>query len=105
MGRIVASVTIANANDPSAQIRCDAQVEMRFPFIVLPSAWRERLGDLEEVRNVQLEIATQEMIEGTICGPVRIQIEGFVPIYNEVLFIDMEPVNGDYEPLIGYIIL
>jgi len=24
---------------------------------------------------------------------------------NEVLFVDMEPENGDYEPLIGYVIL
>ena len=24
---------------------------------------------------------------------------------NEILFVDMEPANGDYEPLIGYIIL
>ena len=44
-------------------------------------------------------------MEGTICGPVRIQIEGFRPIYNEVLFVDMEPANGQYEPLIGYVIL
>ena len=49
--------------------------------------------------------ATQAAVEGTICGPVRIQIEGFRPIYNEVLFLDMEPANGDYEPLIGYVIL
>ena len=41
----------------------------------------------------------------TICGPVSIQVEGFRLIYNEVLFLDMEPENGEYEPLIGYIIL
>ncbi|MDI6781429.1 MAG: hypothetical protein QME49_04905, partial [bacterium] len=42
---------------------------------------------------------------GEICGPVKIQIEGFRPIYTEVLFIDMKPENGIYEPLIGYIVL
>jgi len=73
--------------------------------MVLPSAWRERLGELEEIGQVALETATQDTVEGTICGPVRIQIEGFRPIYNEVLFVDMEPANGDYEPLIGYVIL
>jgi hypothetical protein len=36
---------------------------------------------------------------------VEIKIEGFEPGYNEVLFLDMEPVDGIYEPLIGYIIL
>lgn len=73
--------------------------------MVLPSAWRNRLGRLDDVGAVQLETATQETVEGRVCGPVRIQIEGFRPIYNEVLFVDMQPENGEYEPLIGYVIL
>jgi hypothetical protein len=40
-----------------------------------------------------------------VCGPVRIQIEGFRPIFNELAFVEMKPADGDYEPLIGYIIL
>jgi hypothetical protein len=52
-----------------------------------------------------LETATQETVEGEMCGPVRIQIEGFLSIYNEVLFLDMQPDNGEYEPLIGSVIL
>jgi hypothetical protein len=36
---------------------------------------------------------------------VRIQIEGFRPIFNEVAFVEMKPADGEYEPLIGYIIL
>jgi hypothetical protein len=63
------------------------------------------LGELDEITTVPLETATQETVEGKICGPVRIQIEGFRPIYNEVLFIDMKPENGEFEPLIGYVIL
>jgi predicted aspartyl protease len=105
MGRIVASVKIENLAEPEAKIRCDALVDTGASYMVLPSAWRERLGRLEEIAQVSLETATQATVEGTICGPVRIQIEGFRPIYNEVLFLDMEPANGDYEPLIGYIIL
>jgi len=105
MGRIVASVTIVNINDPNAKIRCDALVDTGSAYMVLPTAWRDRLGQIEEIETVQLETATQAVIDGTIYGPVRIQIEGFRPIYNEVLFIDMEPANGEYEPLIGYIIL
>jgi hypothetical protein len=54
---------------------------------------------------IDVETATQEVVQAEVCGPVRIQIEGFRPIFNEVAFIDMEPANGDYEPLIGYIIL
>jgi len=74
-------------------------------FMVLPSAWRDRLGDLETLDTITLETATQDTITGEVCGPVRIQVEGFRPIFNEVLFIDMNPDDGIYEPLIGYIIL
>ncbi len=105
MGRIVASIKIENVTDPNSKIRCDALVDTGASHLVLPSAWRERLGKLDEIATIQLEIASQETIEGRICGPVRIQIEGFRPIYNEVLFIEMKPENGEYEPLIGYIIL
>ena len=105
MERIVASVKIENPSDPNARIRCDALVDTGSSFLVLPSAWRERLGKLDDIGPIQLETATQETVEGEVCGPVRIQIEGFRPIYNEVLFLDMKPENGEYEPLIGYVIL
>ena len=50
-----------------------------------------------------METATQKMIEGDVCGPVRLQIEGFPPVFTEVVFVEMEPERGEYEPLIGYI--
>ena len=105
MGRIVTTVTIANLQDADKRIVCDALVDTGGSYMVLPSAWRERLGELEEIATVDLETATQETVEGEICGPVRIQIEGFRRIYNEVLFVEMKPENGKYEPLIGYVIL
>ena len=52
-----------------------------------------------------METATRDTIKGEVCGPVRIQIEGFRPIYSEVSFADMHPANGEYEPLIGYLVL
>ena len=73
--------------------------------MILPSAWRERLGDLEEIRRVRLELATQASTDGVVCGPVRIQIEGFEPVFSEVIFVDMEPEDGDFEALVGYIVL
>lgn len=105
MGRIVASVKIENAADPTENIRCDALVDTGAAFMVLPSAWRERLGKLDAVAKVKVETATQEHVEAEVCGPVRITVEGFRPIYNEVLFLDMKPSDGAYEPLIGYIVL
>jgi hypothetical protein len=32
-------------------------------------------------------------------------LEGFRQIFNEVAFVEMKPANGEYEPLIGYIVL
>jgi predicted aspartyl protease len=105
MGRIVASVKIDNVTDDSKSLRCDALVDTGASFMVLPSAWRDRLGDLETTTQVEMETATQETIKAEVCGPVRIQIEGFRPIYSEVSFVDMQPADGDYEPLIGYLVL
>ena len=105
MARLVASVKIQNIGDAAKNIRCDALVDTGASFMVLPTAWKNRLGDLQSIRQVELETATQENVTGEVCGPVRIQIEGFPPIFSEVLFIDMVPANGMYEPLIGYIIL
>jgi hypothetical protein len=66
-------------------------------------AWRDRLGDLTEYGKIQLELANQETAEGAVCGPVEIQIGEHRPVCTEVVFVDMEPKNGDYEPLVGYI--
>jgi len=105
MGRIMTSVSVENLANPDRRIRCDALVDTGASHVVLPSAWRDRLGDLEELDRVELELANQQAIEGVICGPVRIQIEGFRAVYNEVLFVDMAPEDSIYEPLIGYIVL
>jgi predicted aspartyl protease len=105
VGRIVSSVTITNVADVSKTLRCDALVDTGASFMVLPSAWRDRLGNLETLETINLETANQATITGEVCGPVRIQLEGFRPVFNEVLFIEMHPEDGIYEPLVGYIIL
>lgn len=105
MGRIAASVALANLLDLEKTIRCDALVDTGASHMTLPTVWRERLGELQEFGIVELETATQRTVKGLVCGPVRIQIEGFRAIVTEVLFVDMEPEDGQYEPLIGYIVL
>jgi len=105
MERIVTSVKIENLSDREKKIRCDALVDTGASHMILPSAWRERLGELEVARQVKLSLATQASVDGAVCGPVRIQIEGFETVFSEVVFVDMEPEDGDYEPLIGYIVL
>ncbi|MGF1614975.1 MAG: hypothetical protein ACFCVA_14010 [Gammaproteobacteria bacterium] len=105
MGRIVISVSVQNLSNPDQRIRCDALVDTGASHLVLPSAWKGRVGELEELDTVELELANQQSVKGVIYGPVRIQIEGFRAVYNEVLFVDMEPEDGVYEPLLGYIVL
>ena len=105
MGRVTTSVTIESLSEPERRIRCDALVDTGTSLMVLPAAWRDRLGELDEIGTVGVQTATQEVIQGVICGPVRIQIEGFRRIYNEVLFVEMKPEEGIYGPLVGYVIL
>ena len=49
-----------------------------------------------------MKVANQAIVSGEICGPVLLRIERFRPLLT-VLFIDMNPTHGPYEPLIGYI--
>lgn len=105
MSRIVTNVVIKNLIDVNYSINCDALIDTGAAHMVLPLAWKERLGSLHKVRDIDCETATQQLIKGEICGPVEIKLEGFDPIYGEVLFLNMEPADGLYEPLIGYIIL
>ena len=73
--------------------------------VTLPSAWRDRFGSFADEQEVDFETATQEIAKGIVCGPARIQVEGFRVINSEVLFVEMTPVDGEYEPQLGYIAL
>jgi hypothetical protein len=64
VGRIVAFVKIENIIDQDAKIRCGALVNTGASYRVLPSARRDRLGELDEITTVPLETATQETFEG-----------------------------------------
>src|SRR5687767_1937617 len=105
MGRIIASVKIENVSDVSKSIRCNALVDSGASLMILPTAWKERLGRLELTRTVELETATQEILTGEVCGPVRIQIDGFRPIFSEVAFAEMSLEGEEYLPLLGHIVL
>jgi len=90
---------------PECSIRCDALVDTGASHLTLPAAWRERLGDLQELGTVDVETATQKIVSGIVCGPVKVQVEGFRAVATEVLFLEMEPQDGQYEPLVGYLVL
>lgn len=103
MGRIVVEVQIENGTDSTCHIHCDALVDTGAAYLTLPKAWQARLGQLTRLDTVEVETATQAVVSGDICGPVLLRMEHFRPVLTEVLFIDMEPADGQYEPLIGYI--
>lgn len=102
MGRVVVYVNLTNILYPDISITFDALVDTGAAYTTLPNAWRNRLGLLRVLEQVEVETADQSVIQGEICGPVEIRIEGFRPILTEVLFINMEPEDGTYDPLIGY---
>lgn len=96
---------MANAIDRSKDIDFDVLIDTGAGGLILPKIWQKRLGEFAETREVELEMADSRIVRGIVAGPVRIMIEGFDPVYNELTFIDMEPHEGKYEPLLGYIIL
>lgn len=105
MGRIAVNVRIRNLLEKDRVVICDALVDTGTAQMVLPRAWKARFGELTTVREVDCETAKQAIVPGEVCGPVEIVLEGFKPIYGEVLFLDMEPNDGVFEPLVGYIVL
>ena len=106
MGRIIVQVKITNLSDEEKIMKCGMFVDTGAGALILPKAWRERLGDFERSETVELLLANQKVVKGEACWPVEIKIEGFRPVSNEVIFVDMEPEEGEeYEPLLGYVIL
>lgn len=105
VGRIICQVRIENALNGQESMEFSALVDTGASHLTLPAAWKDKLGNLKTLNRVSLATADQTMIEGEIGGPVLIQIEGFREIYSEVLFVDMQPTDGKYEPLVGYIVL
>lgn len=105
VGRISVKVKIRNLFEPDHVLACDALVDTGSAYMVLPRVWKDDLGNLPTVRHVECETATQQLVTAEVCGPVEIRLERFEPIYGEVVFLDMEPEDGVYEPLVGYIVL
>ena len=105
MGRIVTPVRVTNFVDRKKTIQCDALVDTGASHLILPIAWKNRLGNLLELRTVEMVTATQKTIDAYVYCTVLIEVEGFKPIASEVIFVEMEPKEGQYEPLIGYIVL
>ena len=104
MGRIVAQVKVSNVASPTNAIEISALVDTGAAYLTLPSAWKARLGNLEVISVLDAELANQTTVKCEICGPVRLQLEGFRQVFGEVLFMEMTPdADGGYEALVGYL--
>lgn len=67
----------------------DGLIDTGAEYLVLPRAWQNRLGQLDSIRHDTLQLGDQSRKFGEMCGPVKIQLKGFLPFYGEVLFVDM----------------
>ena len=105
MGRIVAETTVTNRFDDDKSIECGMLVDTGAGALILPAAWKSRLGRFVRSETVELQLANQEVIHGEACGPVEIRIHGFRPVWNEVIFLKADAADEDTEPLLGYVIL
>ena len=105
MGQVSVPVVLVNGEDPTKELRFDALVDTGAFGLILPRAWKERLGPLPHAAPVEVETADQRVLPAEVCGPVRIQVDGFRAIDGEVVFMDMAPARGGYEPLVGYTVL
>jgi len=106
MGRIVVQTEVTNLFEENKSIRCGMLVDTGAGALILPMAWKERLGKFKRSEAVELQLANQEVLRGEACWPVEIRIDGFRPVSNEVIFVDMgSEAEGEYEPLLGYVIL
>ena len=117
MGRIIAQTKVTNLTDESKSVECGMFVDTGAAALILPAAWRDKLGSFPREEQVGLVLANGEVVQGSACAPVEIQIEGFRPVVNEVMFVETqgeEPSAGGArgglpprmkEPLLGYVIL
>ena len=105
MGEIYSFVTVTSFADPTKTLKFQALIDTGASYLTLPNSWKDQLGKLDLLEPIEVETATQAKIQGEVRGPVKIQVEGFRPIASEVLFIDMKPEDGNYEPLVGHLVL
>lgn len=103
MGRIIAQTRVTNLLDGSKSVQCGMLVDTGAGALILPAAWKERLGEFPRTETVELLLANGEVVRSEACAPVEIEIEGFRPVVNEAVFVEAENENG--EPLLGYVIL
>ena len=105
MGEIVVPVKIRNDAAPDALPLCfDALVDTGATRIILPNEWRDRLGVFPRTRKAIAHTLSNTQ-DAQICSPAQVEIAGFPEVDAEVVFTRMEKHNGDYQPILGHLLL
>ncbi len=105
MGRIVVTIRVSNPMAPEFAFDCKALVDTGASRLVLPEAWRDRLGPLA-TGVMPVKLADQRVFDAECCGPVKIEIDGLGYGHSDIAFLPLEPeYHGEYLPLLGYIAL
>src|SRR5438874_6294385 len=89
VGNVVVNVTVTSLLEPTRHISFEGLVDTGAFAVVLPTAWKERLAPFPQFSEVHVETADQRVVIAEACSPVWIQIAGFRPIPDEVVFMDM----------------
>ena len=106
MGEVIVDLMVENRLQPEHRIVCRAMVDTGAYGLVLPSAWKRRLGKLPDLTVADLELADQRVVTAEIRGPARVRLGGCRAVNTDVIFVDMEPrKDGTYEPLVGDTVL
>ena len=103
MGRIIARTKVTNLFDESRFVECGMLVHTGAAALILPSAWKERLGEFPRRQAMELVLDNGHVVRGETCAPVEIEIAGFRPVVNEVMFAETQ--DDAEQPLLGYVIL
>jgi len=64
MGQIIVSVKITNLFDEDRTIQCNMLVDTEAGALILPKAWKARLGGFEYAESVELLMANGDVIRG-----------------------------------------
>ena len=105
LGRIVTKVTLNQPGRGAKRFEFEGFVDTGADHLVLPMEWKKYFPNLQTERLVKFITAEQRHSVGHLCGPLQIELDGFDPIWGEVLFIAMEPFHGKFEPLVGHLVL
>jgi hypothetical protein len=105
MGRIVSHITITNPVHTDCAVSLNGLVDTGASALFLPDSYQPRLGEMEELEPSFCTFADGSRKLTRRYGPVKIQLDGFPTIYNEVMFLPPDAEGKDVEPLIGYIVL